>query len=99
MIDNYTGRGKGEVLIAHVSDLHFGCKGDDVAWSSLADCLLEIRPDLLLATGDLVNTPKAALYDKAWKKLEALKLRYFVCPGNHDRFWYGNRFTPYLWSR
>jgi 3',5'-cyclic AMP phosphodiesterase CpdA len=92
------------VRIAQISDLHFGgADNQGATWSALVTCLQnEIRPDLVLVTGDVVDTPKTKLYEDAKKALEELcqnikgkkAVRYLVCPGNHDRWHLGN--APFL---
>jgi 3',5'-cyclic AMP phosphodiesterase CpdA len=92
------------VRIAHISDLHFGgADNQKDAWDVLADFLQnKIKPDLVLVTGDIVNTPKTKLYEEARQALDGLcknvqnkpEVRYLVCPGNHDRWRFGN--APFL---
>jgi 3',5'-cyclic AMP phosphodiesterase CpdA len=92
------------VRIAHISDLHFGGSDNQKdTWDALKQHLQhEARPDLVLVTGDVVNTPKTKLYEEARAALDDLcggiagkpEVPYFVCPGNHDRWRYGN--APFL---
>lgn len=42
------------------------------------------RPDIVLATGDLVDRGKAAEYAIVRQHLDTLAMPYFVIPGNHD---------------
>jgi len=89
--------------VAHISDLHFGADGQDETWLALTKHLREeIRPDLILVTGDIVDTPKNHLYAEAKKSLDQLcqsiqgksqPVKYYVCPGNHDRFPKGTRWS------
>jgi 3',5'-cyclic AMP phosphodiesterase CpdA len=47
------------IRIAHISDLHFGADGyKDVSKSMAEHLRLSVKPDLLLITGDLVDTPR-----------------------------------------
>jgi len=93
------------IRIAHLSDLHFGAPGDDVVWDLLTNHLArtENRPDLVLVTGDLVNTPKDDLFAKAREKIEAFckpaGIRYLVCAGNHDRHLWGNTTSGWIWKQ
>jgi 3',5'-cyclic AMP phosphodiesterase CpdA len=92
---------EGEIAIAHLSDLHFGSHEWTGSWELVTQCLLdEIRPSLLLVTGDLADTPATDLYEKARDELGRIAaalsmghghVDYYVCPGNHDRFRKGNR--------
>src|SRR5271156_5280643 len=97
------------VKIAHLSDLHFGALGDKAAWNCLLEYLCnEVKPDLVLVTGDLVDTPKRPLFAEAREALENLneKLgwikgdpkKYIVCAGNHDRHARGNA-LPWRWAK
>lgn len=95
------------ILIAHLTDLHFGDKGEDKAiWNQLVAYLNDVvRPHLVLVTGDIVNTPDAVLFERAKDQLDQLRprsepqFRYRVCPGNHDRFWLGNNAGKLSWMR
>lgn len=92
------------ITIAHLSDLHFGTPNQAVVWRSLAEYFRQHPPDLYLVTGDIVDTPKRALFEQAKAALDHLPAkhpqRYLVCPGNHDRHWKGNAtgwFKSWLW--
>jgi 3',5'-cyclic AMP phosphodiesterase CpdA len=85
------------VLIAHLSDLHFGEEDDNAVWDALVTYLNEtLKPNLVLVTGDVVNTPDPSLFRRAKEQLDRLRPqstpedRYRLCPGNHDRFLLGN---------
>jgi 3',5'-cyclic AMP phosphodiesterase CpdA len=78
--------GEGEYAIAHLSDLHFGSPNDLEVWGLTVQCLLEIKPDLPLLAGDLVDTPLERLYEQVKSRLDSLRIPYYVCAGNHDRF-------------
>jgi predicted phosphodiesterase len=82
-----------DVVVAHISDLHLGAPKSNETWKLVSKFLIEsVKPQLVIVTGDLVDTPDEALYDDARTKLDALNVQYFVCPGNHDRHYRGNRF-------
>jgi hypothetical protein len=88
---------EGEIAIAHISDLHLGSRGDRDAWKLVADCLRKtVKPKLLLVTGDLADKPNGELFNRARDQLDGLDIPYFVCPGNHDRHYKGNRTTAWL---
>jgi predicted MPP superfamily phosphohydrolase len=103
MSDSWQPLKAGEIAVAHLSDLHFGSDvegGEQEAkvWGRVEKFLNEdLRPHLLLVTGDLVHNPDAQLYKDARKALERVRPRdgqsvdYFVCRGNHDRHRLGNR--------
>jgi predicted phosphodiesterase len=81
----------GEYAIVHLSDLHFGSPNYREVWALTEQALLELAPALLLVTGDLVDTPRHKLYLEAKEALDRLRIPYFVCAGNHDRFYRGNQ--------
>ncbi len=82
------------MLIAQISDFHIKPQG--VLAYAVADtaeplrravdhinCLVP-RPDLVLATGDLIDEGSAASYRLLHKLLSPLKPPLFIVPGNHD---------------
>ncbi len=87
------------VKILHLSDLHFEATesdGETTRWEELTNAAKREQPDLIVVTGDLVNSPTHRAYGRAKEFLLALceavrvipaeSLR--VVPGNHDyRFW------------
>ena len=74
--------------ILHLSDLHFGTGFDNDAWKNVRNKAKEITPNLVIVTGDLVNSPWR--WRMKWAKKELTLLRdslgcdVVVCPGNHD---------------
>lgn len=82
------------VTIAHISDLHFGARGQEETWNTLVQHFRDDPPDLFLVTGDIVDTPNVDLLKKAKAGLDQLhakhRQKYLVCPGNHDRHFCGN---------
>lgn len=82
------------VLIAQISDLHIKSPGElaygkvDTA-AALQRCVetlnaLEPRPDLVVISGDLVDTPTPEEYDHLKRLLAPLKIPFIGIPGNHD---------------
>jgi Icc protein len=82
------------MLIAQISDMHIGVKGS-LAYghfdtgSSLARCVRRIRelnpvPDVVLATGDLVDTGSQEEYWRLRELLAPLAMPVHLIPGNHD---------------
>jgi len=80
--------------IAHLSDLHFGKDFDDAAWGAVSETVTNEKPQLIIVSGDLVDSPDPDHLYRAKKELEKLaekaQARLFVVPGNHDVFYLGN---------
>ena len=84
----------GGVLIAQITDCHIVEAGDLVAdridsGAALRRTIEQIEalatpPDLIVATGDLVNDGRPAQYDRFQEIVAALSARLVVVPGNHD---------------
>ena len=80
--------------IAQITDCHIRAEGrliyraiDTAAYLARAiDALnvLDPPPDLVLLTGDLVDSGAAEEYARLRAILRALRTLYFVIPGNHD---------------
>ena len=102
------------VRIAHISDLHFGADGYKDVSKVLAEHLRDnVKPHMVIVSGDLVDTPKDALFDEVFTWREGLNVslgckpgepsRYVVCAGNHDRHKRGNalpwRFPKYNFEK
>lgn len=82
------------MIIAQISDTHIKRKGrllhhmiDTARYLKRAVRRLnglDPRPDVVLATGDLVESGKPKEYRRLRKLLEGLEIPLFVIPGNHD---------------
>lgn len=81
-------------LIAQISDLHIKRPGElayrhvDTA-ASLSRCVGELnrfspRPDLIVISGDLADTPAKEEYDHLKILLAPLEIPFVAIPGNHD---------------
>jgi Icc protein len=82
------------ILIAQISDLHIKAPGA-LAYGrvdtskALARCVVALnefrpRPDLVVISGDLADTPTAEEYEHAKSLLAQLELPFIGIPGNHD---------------
>lgn len=69
--------------IVHISDLHFGTE-DPAMVSSLQRQILEIKPTLIITSGDLTQRAKAEQFLQARQFLDSLPFSQMVVPGNHD---------------
>lgn len=82
------------MLIAQISDMHLSTPDSrNEAIYSTAEHLaravahlnaLEPRPDVVLATGDLVERGEAGEYERLYQQLEPLRMPVYLVPGNHD---------------
>ncbi len=82
------------ILIAQISDLHVKAPGNlaygkvDTA-ATLSASVAELnrlspRPDLVVISGDLADTPTADEYDHLTTLLAPLEIPFVAIPGNHD---------------
>ncbi|MDB5503961.1 MAG: Metallophosphoesterase [Tardiphaga sp.] len=82
------------ILIAQISDLHIKAPGElaygkvDTALA-LQRCVetlnaLQPRPDLVVISGDLADTPTPEEYDHLKRLLAPLAIPFIAIPGNHD---------------
>ena len=88
--------------VLHVSDLHIGRRDAHEPNAALRQLVSHLRPDLVLATGDLAHRGRRAELERARQILESLDVPYLVVPGNHDiPYTFPARFTrPYAeWER
>ena len=84
----------GRVIVAQISDLHIKRRSElaygrvDTA-AALSRCIAALngfapRPDLVVISGDLCDTPNADEYAHLKSLLAELKLPFVAVPGNHD---------------
>ncbi|MGZ3519385.1 MAG: phosphodiesterase [Vulcanimicrobiaceae bacterium] len=80
------------VTVAHISDLHIarhraGLYRYSGSTGRLARCIAKLnalRPDLVIATGDLTHAGSAQEYSRLRELLETLEAPVYLLPGNHD---------------
>ena len=82
-----------DIVIAHLSDLHIGSDSCNEVEPVVREFVKnDVRPDLVLVTGDIADTTDDKHYERAREFLDNLSVaHYFICPGNHDRYPKGNR--------
>lgn len=72
----------GRVLV-HVSDLHFG-RTDPVLVETLVHTINDIKPDVLVVSGDLTQRARIEEFQAARAFLDRIPYPQVVIPGNHD---------------
>jgi 3',5'-cyclic AMP phosphodiesterase CpdA len=71
-------------VVLHVSDLHLGTEQEPVV-QSLRELARELRPDLLLVSGDITQRARSAQFARAAALVRELgAARVLAIPGNHD---------------
>lgn len=70
-------------IIAHISDIHFGREVPTII-DGLLDALQEIKPELVIASGDLTQRATDEQFRKAQQFFQQLPWPAFIVPGNHD---------------
>jgi len=70
--------------ILHVSDLHTGAREDPRVEEALARLAERVRPDLVVASGDLTNRGRRSEHERAHRHLLSLGVPVLAVPGNHD---------------
>src|SRR5262245_56664032 len=80
------------LTFVHISDLHFG-QEDGAALELAAEPIAQLKPDAVIASGDLTALGSVREMRAAFRWLRALPAPVLATPGNHD--------TPYfdLWPR
>ncbi|HWN22337.1 MAG TPA: metallophosphoesterase [Gaiellaceae bacterium] len=83
-----------QTRILHVSDLHFGRNDKPESIEALARLIEDVRPELVLASGDLTHRGLPAQHDRVAEFLRGLGLPVLSIPGNHDiPYTFPKRFT------
>ena len=70
--------------LLHLSDLHFGSRGEDHLASGLAQLIERLDPELVIASGDLTHRGRPDQHDRAADFLQSLGPPVLAVPGNHD---------------
>jgi 3',5'-cyclic AMP phosphodiesterase CpdA len=85
-------------VILQISDPHFGTEREPVA-KALLSCARELKPDLLIVSGDITQRARTTQFERASSFVRELGASHvLVIPGNHDvpLFNVGARaFSPY----
>ncbi len=70
-------------ILVHISDIHFG-KVDYAIAERLKEKINEIKPHLVIVSGDLTQRARSHQFIEARDFLDALPKPQIVVPGNHD---------------
>ena len=68
----------------HISDLHRGTRAAPALDEALVTLCHELRPELVIASGDLSNRGRTAELEEAKALLDRLPAPVLAVPGNHD---------------
>lgn len=80
--------------ILHVSDLHVGTREDSQVEAALVHLAADVRPEVLVASGDLTNRGRRSEHERAHALLESVGVPVVAVPGNHDLpYTFPSRFT------
>jgi 3',5'-cyclic AMP phosphodiesterase CpdA len=69
--------------IVHLSDLHFG-RIDQAIIEPLSATVAEIKPDVVVVSGDLTQRARTEQFQEAREFLDELPHPQIIVPGNHD---------------
>ena len=69
--------------LVHLSDLHFG-RVDEALIQPLIKVVTQIKPDVVVVSGDLTQRARSTQFKQARHFLDALPSPKIVVPGNHD---------------
>ncbi|KRC02391.1 metallophosphoesterase [Duganella sp. Root198D2] len=69
--------------LVHISDLHFG-RVDNALLAPLRELIGDLRPDVVVVSGDLTQRARSAQFRQARHYLDTLPTPQIVVPGNHD---------------
>ena len=87
-----------QTRVLHVSDLHFGRNDKPESIEALARLIEDVKPEVVIASGDLTHRGLRSQHEKAAAFLRGLELPLVAIPGNHDiPYTFPKRFTkPWL---
>ena len=69
--------------LAHISDLHFGTE-IPAAVNGILAALAEIRPNLVVVSGDFTQRARDWQFAEAQRFLDQIQAPKLIVPGNHD---------------
>ena len=73
------------ITLLHASDVHFGPPYNEVVGEAFQESARQVRPDLIVVSGDFTQRAKVEQFQQARAWLDRLpRVPLVVCPGNHD---------------
>ncbi len=86
-------------MIAHISDVHFGCHDPGIT-DALLHQIHQMHPDLVVLSGDLTQRARINEFQQARHFIDRIDRPLLVVPGNHDIPLYNlvHRFVDPLWK-
>jgi 3',5'-cyclic AMP phosphodiesterase CpdA len=72
------------VRVLHLSDLHLGSRGGQIAGPGLTELIERASPELIVVGGDLVNRGRRQQFEQSAAFLRSLGPAVAAVPGNHD---------------
>ena len=76
---------RGKMLIVQISDLHVGSQFIEARFRQMAAEVNQMRPDVVIVTGDLTNEGILGEYEKCSKLLSTIRTKKMIAvSGNHD---------------
>ena len=70
-------------VLLHLSDLHFG-RTDAALMAPLTAFIDQLRPDVVVVSGDLTQRARTEQFIQARRFLDTLPTPQIIVPGNHD---------------
>jgi 3',5'-cyclic AMP phosphodiesterase CpdA len=70
--------------VLHLSDLHFGTREDPAMEHALQALISRVRPELIVASGDLTHRGRRDQHELAARFLRSFGVPLLTIPGNHD---------------
>ncbi len=87
-------KGKENLGLLHISDIHVWFSGRIL--EGLKKIIFDVKPQLIILTGDYYDTPKGARLFKSFLSEIARSFRIVFIRGNHDLLWGKELFDPLL---
>ena len=86
----YNNKTKKEIIIGHISDIHFSTNTSSKMLDKLKDNLFNLKPDYIMITGDTLDVPSITDNKEKIKELISFltslgkKTKVLISIGNHD---------------